>query len=75
MSSSVYTEPKYILINTEQKKSQQIKQKKKHKQKRANIIPKAKSEENSLDEYLHTSGHESFQDLLVRFIYGFILPL
>ena len=75
MSTFVDTEPKYILIHTKPKKSQQIKQKKKHKQKRANIIPKAKSEENSLDEYLHKSDHESFQDLLVRFIYRFIVPL
>ncbi|NEQ76365.1 MAG: hypothetical protein F6K23_26995 [Okeania sp. SIO2C9] len=73
MSSLIYTQQKYILIHTEQKKSQHIKPKK-HLKKRAKIKP-IKSEENLVDEYCHKSEPESFHDLLMRFIYGFIVPL
>ncbi|NEP83723.1 MAG: hypothetical protein F6K17_14540 [Okeania sp. SIO3C4] len=73
MSTNIYTEPK---------KSQQIKPKK-HLNKRAKInaikseenLNAIKSEENLVDEYLHKSESESFDHLLVRFIYGFIVPL
>ncbi|NEN91717.1 MAG: hypothetical protein F6K48_23555 [Okeania sp. SIO3H1] len=61
------------LIYTEQKKSQHIKPKK-HLKKRAKIKA-IKSEENLVDEYCQKSEPESFHDLLIRFIYGFIVPL
>ncbi|MDY7002530.1 MAG: hypothetical protein SWX82_00780 [Cyanobacteriota bacterium] len=61
------------LIYTEQKKSQQI-EPKKHLNKKAKIKA-IKSEENLVDEYWHKSDHKSFNDLLIRFIYGFIVPL
>ncbi|NEO58583.1 MAG: hypothetical protein F6K54_39360 [Okeania sp. SIO3B5] len=73
MSTLSYTEQKYILIHTEQKKSQHIKPKK-HLKKRAEIKA-IKSEENLVDEYCHKSEPESFHDLLIRLISGFVIPL
>lgn len=75
MSTIIYTEQKYILIHTEQKKYQQLKPNKKLLRKKEKIKTEAQKEENSVDEYWHKSEPESFQDLLVRFIYGFIIPL
>ncbi len=71
----IYTEKKYTLIQTEPKKSKQIKPKKKHLKKRANIKPTGKVEEDLVEAYLDKSEHESFQHLLVRFIYALALPL
>ncbi|NEP91172.1 MAG: hypothetical protein F6K18_32640 [Okeania sp. SIO2C2] len=73
MSTLIYTEQKYILIHTEQKKTQQIKPKK-HLNKKVKIKA-IKSEKNLVDEYWHKSEPESFHDLLIRFISGFIVPL
>ncbi|MGD1805004.1 hypothetical protein ACP6PL_06130 [Dapis sp. BLCC M126] len=70
-----YTDTKYTLIQTEPKKSKQIKPKKKNLKKRAKIEPKGKAEEDLVETYWHQSDHESFQDLLVRFIYGLVVPL
>ncbi|MGD1701277.1 hypothetical protein [Dapis sp. BLCC M229] len=75
MSTITYTEKKYTLIQTEPKKYKQIKPKKKHLKKRAKIKPKGKAKEDSVEAYWHQSDHESFQDLLVRFIYGLVIPL
>ncbi|NES06596.1 MAG: hypothetical protein F6K22_29525 [Okeania sp. SIO2F4] len=71
----IYTEKKYTLIQTEPEKYKQIKPKKKHLKKRAQIKPTGKAEEDLIDSYFDKSEHESFQHLLVRFIYGFVLPL
>ncbi len=71
----ISTDKKYTLIQTEPKKSKQIKPKKKHLKKRAKIKPKEKAEEDLVEAYWHQSDHESFQDLLVRFIYGLVIPL
>ncbi|MGD1713130.1 hypothetical protein [Dapis sp. BLCC M172] len=71
----IYAEKKYTLIRNEPKKSKQVEPKKKHIKKRAKIKPKAKVEEDLVETYWHQSDHESFQNLLMRFIYGFVIPL
>lgn len=71
----ISTEKKYTLIKTEPKKSKGIKPKKKHLKKRAKIKPVEKAEEDLVEAYLDKSDHESFEDLLVRFMYGLVIPL
>ncbi|MEM1169408.1 MAG: hypothetical protein AAGJ08_10135 [Cyanobacteria bacterium P01_H01_bin.35] len=71
----ISTEKKYTLIQTKPKKSKQLEPKKKHIKKRAKSKPKAKVEEDLVEAYWHQSDHESFQDVLMRFIYGFVIPL
>ncbi len=71
----IYTEKKYTLAQTEPKKSKQIKPKQKHFKQKAKIKPKEKAEENLFDASWDESKHESFQDLLIRFISGYMVPL
>jgi len=64
-----------IYINTDQKITDKTKDKKKKLKKRAKNKPSREAEEISLDEYLQKSDHESLEQLLVRFLYGFVIPI
>ncbi|MGK7922157.1 MAG: hypothetical protein AB4080_19340 [Trichodesmium sp.] len=64
-----------IYINIEQQETEKVKTKNKKLKKRAKIKPPREAQETSLDEYLQKSDHESLEELLVRFVYGFIIPI
>jgi hypothetical protein len=64
-----------IYINTDHKITDEKKEKKRKLKKRAKIKPAKEVKESSLDEYLQTSEHESLEQLLIRFLYGFVIPM